>query len=328
MNRGRAARSRAAGGQAGLSLIEVMISLAIGTVITLAVLIIMASNSRNLRLNEGLSESQENARMAFELIARDVRQARDTSCGPLPISNRAPISAWYTTPQPVLGFGGSDTSTAKAFGTSVGQRMNGTQALQLQGTAETLLIDEFPGSGDTITLMTAAAPLGNANGFVVVCDLTSASLHQVDSENGKDLNLQQSVIISDPDNPQFQVARYTAVTWYIGNNGRAGEGGRSLYRVRLNNAGVLLTEEILPGVVDMSLRYHREGDADFVGLADMAATDWERVNAIELTLTTETTQTHIATEAAAAAAGMASSDGEGRLRRTLTQVIALRGAET
>lgn len=315
--------SRLARQQAGLSLIEVMISLTIGTVITLAVLIVMSANSRNLRLNEGLSESQENARMAFELMARDVRQARDTSCGPVATTSLG-AGHWYDDVwEPVRGFDGSTSTTAKATGTGVGERVNGTEAIQLLGTSDTLLIKGFADANFTLQLMTSATPLGTANGLVIVCDLTRASLHEVDSASGTDLKLQQDVDISDVDNPQFQVARFTAVTWYIGNNGRAEEGGRSLYRVRVNGAGTPLTEEILPGVVDMTVRYHSVGGTDFDGASAVA--DWEVVNAIELTLVTETTQTHIATEAAAAVAGMTGSDG--RLRRTLTQVIALRGAE-
>ena len=57
----------------GLSLVEVMVTVAIGLVITLGVVGVVGVNQQNLRITEGLSESQENARMAFELIARDVR---------------------------------------------------------------------------------------------------------------------------------------------------------------------------------------------------------------------------------------------------------------
>ena len=243
--------------QYGLSLVEVMVTLAIGMVVTLGIVGIMGINQQNLRITEGLSESQENARMAFELIARDVRQARDTSCGPV---NSIPINLnanWWGQWQPILGFSGSSVTTAVATGDGIGQRVADTQAVQLQGSGETRIIKKITGS--KLDLQSKAGSMGS--GPIILCNLQTASLHTATAADVYEITPSPAVVVTD--DPPFQVARLTAVTWYIGNNGRATEGGRSLYRVRLQPDGNPITEEILPGVVDLSVRYHAKNANDF-----------------------------------------------------------------
>jgi len=303
--------------QRGLSLVEVMVTLAIGMVVTLGIVGIMGINQQNLRITEGLSESQENARMAFELIARDVRQARDTSCGPV---NSIPINLnanWWGQWQPILGFSGSSVTTAVATGDGIGQRVADTQAVQLQGSGETRIIQKITGS--KLDLQSEAGSMGS--GPVIVCDLQTASLHTAATAGSSAITTAPEVKISNSDNPQFQVSRLTAVTWYIGNNGRAAEGGRSLYRVRLQPDGNPITEEILPGVVDLSLRYHAKNANDFTDTAPTTPDAWNLVNAIELTLTTESTQRNVTSEAAS---GSELVGSDGRMRRQITHVISLR----
>lgn len=305
----------------GLSLVEVMVTVAIGLVITLGVVGVVGVNQQNLRITESLSESQENARMAFELIARDVRQARDTGCGPVASTGVTDLDGtWWGNWFPFRGFAGTTAAPAVTIGSGTGQRVTNTQALQLQGTGEAVVISNFPAS-NKVTLKTTAHSL-TASGSIVICDMDSASLHNVSAVSGADVTFTPNIVISDPDNPQFQAAQYTAVTWYIGNNGRAAEGGRSLYRIRRTPAGTTETEEILPGVVDMTIRYHRVGQADFDTTMPASEADGDLINAIELTLVTESTQSSVATDAATANSELVGSDG--RLRRTLTHVIAIR----
>jgi len=304
----------------GLSLVEIMVTVAIGLIITLGVLGVVSVNQQNLRITESLSESQENARMAFELIARDVRQARDTGCGPV-ASNRVidlDPSSWWENWYPVRGFDGSTAAPGVITGTTESLRVANTQALQLQGTGEAVIINNFTGV-DNLTLKTTTHSL--TGGSIVICDMDNASLHNVTAASGASVTFEPDVIISNPDNPQFQAASYSAVTWYIGNNERDAEGGRSLYRIRRTPAGTIVTEEILPGVVDMRIRYHRVGETNFDDTMPASEDDSDTINAIELTLITESTQGNVA-DTAITDPDLVGSDG--RLRRTLTHVIAIR----
>lgn len=321
----------------GLSLVEVMVALTIGLILTLGMVGLMGGNAQNLRITESLSESQENARMAFELIARDVRQARDTSCGPLGSSSVRKIDPadaspdWWEEWWPLRGFAGDEDAGAADFGDARAERVAGTQALQLQETEDVALINSIPST--TTVQLKDNTPGFAQNATIVICDMDNGSLHRVTAVAGTTLTVSPAIIVSDPDNPQFQAARYYAATWYIGNNGRAEEGGRSLYRARLAADGSVLREEILPGVVDMAIRYHTKGEAsdDFEEAADLADPDsptrtrsnWDQINTIELTLVTESTQRNVASPDADANGGLV-SQADRRLRRTLTHIIALR----
>src|SRR3546814_6197665 len=74
-------RSRSGSGQAGFSLVEFMISLVLGLIVIGGVTTVFLSNQQSYRSNEGLSQLQENSRIAFELMARDIRQTGLTGCG-------------------------------------------------------------------------------------------------------------------------------------------------------------------------------------------------------------------------------------------------------
>jgi type IV pilus assembly protein PilW len=66
--------------QKGLSLVEVMIAMVIGSVITAGVIQLFVSNSETHRVMVGQSRMQESARFALEFIGRSVRQAGYRGC--------------------------------------------------------------------------------------------------------------------------------------------------------------------------------------------------------------------------------------------------------
>ena len=118
------------------------------------------------------------------------------------------------------------------------------------------------------------------------------------------------------------------MTWFIGNNGRPAEGGRSLYRVRYEGRGAddPAPEEVLPGITEMDFRFRIGSDAAFTNPAAVAANDWRRVTAIEITLTAESTQARVATGDSEFTDADKGDSAEGRMRRVFTHVIALRNS--
>ncbi len=59
----------------GLSLVELMISLLVGSIITAGVVQLYSANSETYRLVAGQSRMQESARFALAFIERDVHKA-------------------------------------------------------------------------------------------------------------------------------------------------------------------------------------------------------------------------------------------------------------
>lgn len=70
-------------GVRGLSLIELLISIALGAVILTAVGYVFSGSRASYRQQENLSAVQEAGRIAMELMARDIRMAGFTGCGSL-----------------------------------------------------------------------------------------------------------------------------------------------------------------------------------------------------------------------------------------------------
>ncbi|HDZ56622.1 MAG TPA: prepilin-type N-terminal cleavage/methylation domain-containing protein [Pseudomonas xinjiangensis] len=61
--------------QKGVTLVELMVSLIIGLVLTGAVIQVYLSNSITFRLQEGMSKVQESGRLALQYMARELREA-------------------------------------------------------------------------------------------------------------------------------------------------------------------------------------------------------------------------------------------------------------
>lgn len=65
---------------AGLSLVEMMIALVIGLILTLGVIQVFSASQAASRLSEGVSRVQENARFALDFLERDIRMAGHMGC--------------------------------------------------------------------------------------------------------------------------------------------------------------------------------------------------------------------------------------------------------
>jgi type IV pilus assembly protein PilW len=109
------------------------------------------------------------------------------------------------------------------------------------------------------------------------------------------------------------ISKLAAYAWYIGYNGR---GGRSLYRLKLqNNNGTArdTAEEVAEGVSDLQIQYLTRDDdgnlaTDYVDASSV--TDWTKVFAVRLEFTLQPLE-NVAT-------------GGGALQRTWNTVVTLR----
>ena len=308
--------------QRGFSLIELMIAMVLGLVVTAGAISVFVASRRTYQANEGLSSVQENARIAFELMARDFRQAGLTGCntngrlanvletGPYG-SSYDPDAAWYADWNNALhGYEGNQDDPAVATGTDEGQRVIGTDSVQLVGAMGLgLSVAETP-AGPAANFKLSATTSDIVDGdVVVVCDPDHAVVVQVTTQNGSNVTLvHNSGGVVTPGNcskglgyptvcntngteytfgQNSSISKMAATDWYIGNNP---EGGRSLYRVvMVNHSKVLSTEaqEMVRDVTNLQLQYHVKGTADFVDASGSVA--WTSVDAVRATLTLQST---------------------------------------
>lgn len=318
----------------GFSLVELMISMLLGLVIIGAATGVILANRQSYRTNEGLSQIQESARTAFELLSRDIRQAGVTGCSNdgrvanvLTSSDPAP---WWQSWVGLRGFDGDQPDGAVGFGTAVpDNRVEGTDSIHVQGIdgLGLSIVNHDPSSAS----LTIDAPAGAvaADDVMMVCDFDHATIFKVtrydsgaviydalSSESPRncttDLSYPTQCDVSGNAyafGPNAHLAHMMAVSWYIGDNRRPLEGGRSLYRLRMNGNA----EEIVPGVTDMQVRYREADQSEFREASSVVS--WEDINAVMITLTLQSTDPRVATDASVAS---------GRLRRQFTHIVTLR----
>lgn len=326
--------------QRGFTLVELMIAMLLGLVVVGGAISVLISNKNSYRTNEGVSQIQESARTAFELLARDIRQTGGTGCdNARRMANVLGSTAtWWQSWASVRGFDGAQADTAVAFSATTGERVNGTDSLQLRSIdGSGFPVDVHAAGAGTMRINNAGLGSLAASDIMVVCDFDHSAMFQASLYDGPTSTLSYGLAGSPgncstglgfPTNcdggtgnvytfaRNSWVGRLFAVDWYIGNNGRAADGGRSLYRRRLSPGGVVLTEEVISGVTDMQIRYGRNGNDNVVDATGVVgATAWAAVNSVFITVTVTSTDSRVSTSSAV---------NTGRLQRTFTYVVTLR----
>lgn len=308
--------------QAGLTLIELMIAMVLGALLIGGVGSIVIASGQTNRANQALAQLQENTRTAFELLARDIRQAGVTGCGVL--SDRVFVSDDISDPvggvtdwTGIRGYDHNATAPGVTTGAATGNRVAGTHAILVQaitGTGARLLdvdsdaeYDEFGNVTSEERHYTFPTPdLDIDDGDIVVaCNSGGAAVFEASGVSGDDDETTVTDSSGRPyaDLPDGMIALLNSTVWYVGNNGRPEEGGRSLYRRRSDGT----TEEVVPGITDMQIAYRQGDDANFVA----SPTDWAEVTAVEVTLTAVSLDDRGGREG-------------GRIERSFTSLIGLR----
>ena len=320
----------------GYSLIELIIAVALGIVVVGATLGIFASNRQTYIAAENLGRVQENARTAYELMTRDVREAGGTPCANnLPLANilKTPNANWWSNfNNPVLGYENG------ALGVSIA----GTDAIEIKsGSASTYTVASHNPTSAVISLNTSSHDLVQED-ILLICDSRQASIFQMSGPSSTNATVVHNLGTGTPGNcskglgfknpvdcsangtqyaygPNSLITKLSASRWYVASNGRpagctpTSTCGRSLFRQVLRNTGgtnAPVAEEIAEGVSDMQILYLLPGATAYANADDIPATRWSEVTAVRITYTVEGND------------GI-STDGQ-RIRRTLAHTVTLR----
>jgi type IV pilus assembly protein PilW len=279
--------------QQGLSLVELLVALALGLFLMGGVISIFVSNQENFKSNEGLARIQENARFSFEQLSREVREAGTTPCGVRTVLSaiRTPtlvVTPWWAdwNSGTFIAYDRSNASTLVPFGTAVGNRRAGTDALSIlrASMVDNLLrpVEAHDTSINQLTLSSNANFDKDGGDVALVCDSFSAAIFEVSVTSGAK-NIQWST--SSPSsncstalgwrkdfdcaakitNKQFQndafVTTLDSAFWYIGVSPSGN--GSSLYRLTLDKVGpsggsknaTIVRREMVSNVAGMRVDY-------------------------------------------------------------------------
>ncbi len=165
----------------GVTLVELMVSLVVGLIVVGAATTVFLANSRTYTATENLGRVQENMRVAFELMARDVREAAGNPCEKnLPVYNVLlnAGAVWYTDATGIRGFGGAQPFADLAFGTAAGQRIAGTDAIELKSSVGGVAIVSHVPTSAQFKVSTVNHGLANGD-LAVACDFGQVAVFQV-----------------------------------------------------------------------------------------------------------------------------------------------------
>ena len=315
--------------QSGFSLVELMIALLLGTLVVAAAGGIFLANRQTFRSTDNLGRVQEGMRTAFELMARDIREAAGNPCSnAVPLANviNTPSAQWWTNlenwGQGLRGYMGNQPFSDAASGGGAGQRLGGTDAIELFATETPVrMVTAHTPASATFTL--GSIDHGFAAGdLALACSPRHAALFQISSVSGATIGhgtggtpgnctsaLGVPVNCGTSNSYEFSIpntvlARVHAVRWYVANNAA---GRPALYQQRLVNGGVS-TQEVVEGVRSLELTYLERNETSYGNASTVAA--WDQVVAVNI-------RAEVEGEPNSGAAGAA-------LARTVEHVVSLR----
>jgi type IV pilus assembly protein PilW len=296
------------GRASGFTLVELMVAMLLGLVVIAGVGSLFLSNQQVYRSNKALSDVQDSARVAFEVMARDIRAAGLSGCeNSGRISNVIKNAPWWADwNNAVMGYGSGQTDPVAGA-----NRLAGTDSLMLLGAeASGLSVKLNAEPAGTFTLNEPATTLQTGD-VILVCDPDHAALVQLSGVSGTTLthgksgnpgnctsDLSYPTVCSSTSSyvfaPNAQIAKLNAAHWYVGSSAN----GSSLYRATLTTdaagAAKVVASELVRDVTDLQILYHRSGTAGF--LAAASDTNWAQVDAVRVTLTMISTDRRAGTD--------------------------------
>lgn len=177
---------------AGLSLIELMIALVLGLIVVAAAGGTFLANKQVYAASETLNRVQEGGRVAFELMSRDLREAGGSPCGTesamVNLLNNGTSSWWSSFSDGIHGYEGGVTAAGTVTGTGEGQRVAGTDAVDLyaaNASSDYVIVEH--GTPSATLQLTSIDGLKDGE-IVIACNAAYTLVFQITGFNGKGLN--------------------------------------------------------------------------------------------------------------------------------------------
>ena len=248
--------------QRGVTLVELMVALALGLLITVAMLKVYVDASRMYRFNEGLARVQENGRFGLEFIRRDARVAGFWGCySKASLTNQ--ISAT------------SDAWLDVAAGHITGTNDDGLNS------ADSITFRSATGSGTLVnTAMTAASDSVSVDSVatitsgmaVVISDCDDGDIFQVTGISGTSLahaagtSSNTSANLSKAYASGSRVYQARQSTFCIAPGADPSQPSlRRLTNPTSSQTCASNGDELIEGVENMQIRYGEDTDADSEG---------------------------------------------------------------
>ncbi|MCL4721736.1 MAG: PilW family protein [Gammaproteobacteria bacterium] len=285
--------------EGGVGLVEIMIAMTLGLIVTGAVVQIYVTTKRQNDMQTSLTGRQESLRFAAQLIQRDAQMAGFRGClrdlGTVANALNDANNFLYDFGQHVIGFDDSEAPPA-----SITNVVAGTDVLTLRTVDDPGVFITAAMAANTDAPVTVAglnpAPLA-ADDIALIADCGGATVFQVTAFDAGTGTISHDAGAGAPGNastnlvrrygPGAQVFRMRTTTYYI--RASAAGTGPALWR----RIGLSAPEELAEGIENLQVLYGVDADGDqspddYV-TAD-AVGDWTRVVSLQVGLLAAGTQ--------------------------------------
>ncbi len=288
--------------QAGIGLIEIMITMALSLLLLGGVIQIFSSSKASYQMQEGISRLQENSRFAVELLRRHVRLSGYSGCtnpglvAPRNIATGAP---------PEITFNAADVLSG-TDNTQVDGVLSGTDTLIIRYGSPNAVPLSANMLTDTSHLMIASNPDNMVTGdFILVTDCERADLFKATSiitdatgmvtiEHDNTGNISNN--LSKAYRDDAQVMRLNFSTYFINDSGRTNDDGKEIYSLWETTQST--THELVEGIEDMQIIYGVDTNILPDGTIDIFQTatavtnsaSWDKVVSVRIALLASTTE--------------------------------------
>ena len=326
----------------GFTMVELLVSLALGLLVSAGVIQVYLAGKQSYRIDEALSRLQENGRFAVNLMARDLRLAGFIGCSSrkgVSVTNNSstyPVIYPVDFQMPIEGFEGGDSNSIVNWSLNGGTDENGN-ALTLVPNSDVIRI--IYGNSAVVDV---AIGMANSN-----ANITTRSAHDglekndiaivTDCIEGDIFDIQERGVGGTVFNPSSALSRAYAI------NSQLTELQARHYFIASSNGTALLPslyrrdyetdqpQAIIEGIEDIQITYGLDNDGDDYADTYVTAnnvTNWQDVASVNLSLLLVSIDDNITAESVSAnfngATVNAGTDADRRLRHIYSTTITLR----
>lgn len=329
-------------GQQGLGLVELMIAMLLGLLLSAALVQAYIGSRTTYQLQDSMSAVQENGRFATAYLTKELRMAGYIGCGSISRVKVNNLSAGAAD-LPAT-FDKTQIIRAGAPAVYVGLGVDAVQGDVLvirKASSISAHLNAAQANAGASLVVADNAPLLEVNDYAIVSDCSNADLFNVTAVGAgapATLGHATAFLKSGGYGTDAEVMAFESTYYYIRDTTRTTKNGLPIYSLYMKtraagSGGFTAPVELVEGVENMKFEFGVDDDGDsnidrYVKSADMLATDWGNIVSVRINLLLQGVDDK-ATAAVGKFAQTISFYGapvvaDGRLRQTFTVVAAVR----
>ena len=327
--------------QKGMTLVELMIALVLGLIVTSVVIEIFLSSKQMYRVQDARARLQENGRFAVQFLSKNIRNAGYNGCatrgGSVPITNTLNNSGDYLWDfaTGIQGVDASGAVWAPAIDASITTPLSGSDVLTIRTMNDPVIrVTAHPGGtppGSAAIQVNTQNQLERFD-IVMVSDCLTSAIFQITSANPNTSGtITHNTGVGAPGNATqalgkdytgAEIVKLTTKSFYVRNNA---DGVPTLYQRISSNAD----SELIEGVENMQILYGVDTGTDQSAdqyVAANSVTDWARVVSVRVSLLLRTLDDNLTVNGPQTYSfnGAAVTATDSRLRAVFSRTVSLR----